>query len=68
MFIDPNGDTHSYMEFQISAFAAIWDLMLNKPPRNGGPSLTVWDIKGLKKVVYVDETLNILQTRINSGV
>jgi len=58
MFIDPNGDTHNYMEFQINAFAAIWDLMLNKPPRNGGPSLTVWDIKGLKKAVYVDGTLN----------
>lgn len=58
MFIDPDGDTHNYMEFQINAFNAIWDLMLNKPPRNGGPSVTDWDIKGLKKAVYIDGTLN----------
>ena len=58
MFIDPDGDTHNYMEFQINAFAAIWDLLLNKPPRNGGPSITDWDIKGLKKAVYIDGTLN----------
>lgn len=58
MFIDPDGDTQNYMEFQINAFAAIWDLMLNKAPRNGGPSITDWDIKGLKKAVYIDGTLN----------
>ncbi len=58
MFIDPDGDTHNYMEFQINAFAAVWDLLLNKPPRNGGPSVTDWDVKGLKKAVYIDGTLN----------
>lgn len=58
MFIDPDGDTHNYMEFQINAFAAVWDLLLNKPPRNGGPSITDWDVKGLKKAVYIDGTLN----------
>lgn len=58
MFIDPDGDTHNYMEFQINAFAAVWDLLLNKPPRNGGPSITDWDIKGLKKAVYINGTLN----------
>ncbi|MEJ7779780.1 MAG: carbohydrate-binding family 9-like protein [Daejeonella sp.] len=58
MFIDPDGDTHNYMEFQINAFAAVWDLLLHKPPRNGGPSITDWDIKGLKKGVYINGTLN----------
>jgi hypothetical protein len=58
IFIDPDGDTHNYMEFQINAFAAVWDLLLNKPPRNGGPSVTDWDIKGLKKAVFIDGTLN----------
>lgn len=58
IFIDPDGDTHNYMEFQINAFAAVWDLLLAKPPRNGGPSITDWDIKGLKKAVYIDGTLN----------
>jgi len=58
MFIDPDGDTHNYMEFQINAFAAVWDLLLNKPPRNGGPSITDWDVKGLKKAVFINGTLN----------
>lgn len=58
LFIDPDGDTHNYMEFQINAFAAIWDLLLNKSPRNGGPSITDWDIKGLTKAVYISGTLN----------
>jgi hypothetical protein len=58
IFIDPDGDTHNYMEFQINAFAAVWDLLLAKPPRNGGASITDWDIKGLKKAVYIDGTLN----------
>ncbi len=58
MFIDPDGDTHNYMEFQINAFSAVWDLLLNKPPRNGGPSITDWDVKGLKKTVFINGTLN----------
>lgn len=58
MFIDPDGDTHNYMEFQINAFSAVWDLLLNKPPRNGGPSITDWDVKGLKKAVFIEGTLN----------
>jgi hypothetical protein len=58
IFIDPDGDAHQYMEFQINAFEAIWDLMLTKPYRNGGQSVSGWDIKGLKKAVLIDGTLN----------
>jgi hypothetical protein len=58
IFMDPDGDTHQYMEFQINAFEAVWDLMLTKPYRNGGQSVSGWDIKGLKKAVLIDGTLN----------
>lgn len=58
MFIDQDGDTRNYVEFQINAYATVWDLFMPKPYRNGGQSLTSWDIKGLKKAVRIDGTLN----------
>lgn len=58
IFMDPDGDGHQYMEFQINAFEAIWDLMLTKPYRNGGQPISGWDIKGLKKAVLIEGTLN----------
>lgn len=58
IFIDPEGDNRNYVEFQINAFAAVWDLLLTKAPRNGGASITDWDIKGLKKAVHIEGTLN----------
>lgn len=58
IFVDPEGDNRNYAEFQINAFAAVWDLLLTQAPRNGGASITDWDIKGLKKAVHVEGTLN----------
>jgi hypothetical protein len=58
IFMDPDGDGHQYMEFQINAYGAIWDLMLTKPYRDGGQPVSGWDIKGLKKAVLIDGTLN----------
>jgi hypothetical protein len=56
MFIDPIGDTHNYFEFQINAYGTVWDLFMPEPYRNGGRSLSSWDIKGLKKAIYLDGT------------
>ncbi len=58
IFIDPDGDTHNYVEFQINALETVWDLIMTKPYRNGGLNLTDWDIKGLKKAVHVNGSLN----------
>lgn len=58
VFFDPDDDTHNYVEFQINAFTTVWDLVMNLPYRNGGRSLSDWDIKGLKKAVHIDGTLN----------
>src|SRR5690606_20602331 len=33
MFIDPDGDTHNYMELEINALNTVWDLYLTKPYR-----------------------------------
>lgn len=58
VFIDPDGDTHNYYELEINALNTVWDLVLVKPYRDGGPAIHSWDIQGLKTAVYVDGTLN----------
>ncbi|MFD0617115.1 carbohydrate-binding family 9-like protein [Paenibacillus sp. GCM10027629] len=58
IFIDPDGDTHQYYEFEINALNTVWDLLLVKPYRDGGPAVNGWDINGLKTAVYIDGELN----------
>ncbi len=58
IFIDPDGDTHNYMEFEMNALNTVWDLYLTKPYRNGGKVLDSWDIPGLKTAVHINGTLN----------
>ncbi len=58
VFIDPDGDTHGYMELELNAFGTEWDLLLVKPYRDGGPAVHAWDIPGLRSAVHVDGTIN----------
>jgi hypothetical protein len=58
IFIDPDGDTHHYYEFEINALNTVWDLFLVKPYRDGGPPINSWDIAGLKTAVHIDGELN----------
>jgi hypothetical protein len=58
VFIDPDGDTHEYYELEINALNTVWDLLLVRPYRDGGPALNAWDIAGLKTAVHVRGTLN----------
>jgi hypothetical protein len=58
VFIDPNGDTHEYYEFEMNALNTTWDLFLAKPYKDGGPARNEWDIPGLKTGVHVRGTLN----------
>ncbi|MGI9175112.1 MAG: carbohydrate-binding family 9-like protein [Rhodothermales bacterium] len=58
VFIDPDGDTHNYYELEVNALGTVWDLMLLKPYRDGGPALSAWDIRGLEVGVQVEGTLN----------
>jgi hypothetical protein len=58
IFIDPNGDTHHYYEFEVNAKGTFWDLMLTKPYRNGGRPIDAWDIKGIKIGIDIQGTLN----------
>lgn len=58
IFIDPDGDSHGYYEFEVNALNTVWDLLLIKPYRDGGPPLDSWDMKGLKTAVHIDGKLN----------
>lgn len=58
VFIDPDGDTHEYYELELNALNTVWDLLLIKPYRDGGPAVNAWDIQGLKTAVAINGTLN----------
>jgi hypothetical protein len=58
VFLDPDGDCHDYAELELNALNTVWDLLLVKPYRDGGPALDGWDIKGLRTAVNLDGTLN----------
>lgn len=58
IFIDPNGDTHGYYELEMNAYNTLWDLLLPKPYREGGPAIDHWDINGIQSAVALYGTLN----------
>lgn len=58
IFIDPDGDTQAYYEFEINAFNTIWDLMLTRAYRDNGQAIDNWSISGLKTAVHIEGTLN----------
>jgi Carbohydrate family 9 binding domain-like len=58
LFVDPDGDTHRYVELEINALATPWDLFLPVPYRDGGHAVDSFDIAGLLARVALDGTLN----------
>jgi len=61
VFIDPDGDTHNYVEFEMNALNTQWDLMLLKPYRDSPRQNVVisnWNFNGVKSAVLVDGTIN----------
>ena len=58
VFIDPDGDNHEYYEVEINALNTEWDLLLEKPYRDGGPAVNAWEIPGLKTAVHVNGRIN----------
>jgi hypothetical protein len=58
VFLDPDGDTLHYFEFEINARNTSWDLYLPKPYRFGGKADNGWEIPGLRTAVHLQGTLN----------
>jgi hypothetical protein len=58
VFIDPDGDSHNYCEFEINARNTGWDLLLTRPYKDGGRAIDSWEMPGFQSAVHVDGTLN----------
>ena len=58
VFLDPDGDNHNYLEYEINALGTGFDLFLPKPYKDGGRAEIPWNIDGLKKAVHIQHTLN----------
>lgn len=61
VFIDPDGDTHKYLEFEMNALNTQWDLLLLKPYRDesgGTVAIDNWSFNGIHSAVHIDGTLN----------
>ena len=58
MFLDPDDDTQSYFEIEMNSLNTLFELMLNKPYRDGGNFFDQWDCPGIKTAVHIDGTLN----------
>ncbi|MCC9606956.1 carbohydrate-binding family 9-like protein [Blastopirellula sp. JC732] len=58
VFIDPDGDNHMYAELELNALNTTWDLLLNKPYKDGGKAVNGWEIMGLKTAVAINGTIN----------
>ena len=58
IFIDPDGDSHNYFEFEINALNTGWDLLLPKPYKDGGKADNSFELTGIKTAVHIRGTLN----------
>lgn len=58
VFLDPDGDSHNYGEFELNAVNGAWDLRLNKPYKDGGKADDGWEIPGVQSAIHVQGTLN----------
>jgi hypothetical protein len=58
VFMDPDNDGQFYTELEMNALNTVWDLLLARPYRAGGPALVGWDMHDLKTTVHVNGTLN----------
>jgi len=58
IFIDPDGDTHRYLEMELNALNTTWDLRLPKPYQDQGKAEDDWEIPGAKTAVGRHGTIN----------
>lgn len=58
VFIDPDGDTHAYFEYELNALNTLLDLKMPMPYRDGGKADISWNSNGFKSAILLDGTLN----------
>jgi Carbohydrate family 9 binding domain-like len=68
VFIDPNGDTLEYYEFEVNALNTGWDLFLDKPYSRGGKARNDWEIPVCAPPSTFGARSTIRETAIAAGV
>jgi hypothetical protein len=58
VFIDPDGDTQQYYEFEMNALNTVWELLLIRAYRDQGSAINGFDMKGLKTATNIEGTIN----------
>jgi len=58
VFIDPDSDAREYYEVELNALNTVFDLLLVRTYRAGGPARHDWNLAGLQSAVHVAGTLN----------
>lgn len=58
VFIDPDGDTQNYYEFEINALGTEMDLFMPRSYSRGGKYDISWDLDGVRSSVNPEGTLN----------
>lgn len=58
VFLSPKHNTHRYYELEMNAMNTVWDLMMEKPVRDGVHRINAWDIAGLQSAVHIQGGLN----------
>ncbi len=62
VFCDPDGDGLNYCELEVNPLNVVADLTLNKPYSSGGSSNWAWNLDSMKTAVWVDGTVNVLDS------
>ncbi|GAA5021288.1 hypothetical protein GCM10011506_03060 [Marivirga lumbricoides] len=58
VFISPSGSTYNYGEIEINSLGTVWDLLLDRPYRDGGKANNHWNLDSLKTAVHIEGSLN----------
>ncbi len=58
VFIAPSGTTYNYGEIEINSLGTIWDLLLDRPYRDGGKANNHWNLNNLEAAVHIEGSHN----------
>lgn len=58
VFLDPDGDGRNYFEIEVNALNTVFDLLLERSYREGGPAWHDWDVPGLRSAARIRGSLN----------
>lgn len=58
VFISPSGTTYNYGEIEINSLGTVWDLLLDRPYRDGGRANNHWNLDKLKSAVHIEGSIN----------